>query len=168
MKIQGQTVQKKYHKTIMLNRPDGENLELTISPLPLGFHTRLREQGIIPPAPPTRIARDSSGRPVRDSQGMAVVVSEENDQEFQIEFEKYHQRVAVIAAAEALEGDPNIEFESKKPGSKESWVEYADELYQEFEEAGFSAGDLISLCQEICRLSNLLDDHIQENGSNFS
>jgi len=141
---------------------------LTLRPLSLGFHRRLRERGIVSPMPPTRVARDSGGKPLRDSQGLAVLVADESDADYREQRERYHQRIAVLMVAEALQADPTIQFDTSPPESDNDWPGYADELYHEFEQAGFSAGDLIYLCEEVCRLSNLLDDHLRDSHQNFS
>ncbi|MEX0715322.1 MAG: hypothetical protein WD066_01980 [Planctomycetaceae bacterium] len=168
MKLSGSPMRERFTRTIELPRPDGTSLPLTLRPLPLGYHARLRERGIAPPAPPTRVARDSQGRPIRDERTMAILVADENDPAHLAAVEQYHQRVAVLVVAEALGADPRIEFETAAPRDDRGWAEYADALYAELADAGFSDGDLVRLCGEVCRMSNLLDDHLREAGRNFS
>ena len=158
-------------QTVILPRPRGDDWTFTIQPLSLGFHRRLRDRGITPPAPPTRVARDSSGRPLRDESGLAVTTTDATDQQYLDQLERYHQRVAVLAVAESFQADTHVEFETSKPddhAAADVWTTYADALYAELEAAGFSAGDLILLCNAICRLSNLISDHIDQARSNFS
>lgn len=164
----GQPMRERFTRTIELPRPDGSALALTLRPLPLGYHARLRERGISPPVPPTRVARDSQGRPIRDERTMAVLVADEHDPAHLAAVATYHQRVAVLVTAEALGADPRIEFEAPTPAGDHGWAEFADALYSEFADAGFSDGDLVRLCGEVCRMSNLLDDHLREAGRNFS
>ena len=168
MKINGRTQNETFVRQLAMPRPDGSRLVLAVKPLPLGFQRRLRSHGIAPPAPPTRVARGSDGRPLRDAQGLAVLVPEEHDRDYLAEVELYHQRVAVLVAAEALAADCNIEFESQKPAAPEEWPRYADGLHREFAEAGWSDGDLIWLCDQVCRMSNLVDEHLEESRQNFS
>lgn len=168
MKIHGQSGSEACTAQVEIPRPDGDALVLTLRPLPLGFHRRLRERHVVPPTPPTRVVRDSGGKPVRDENGLAVVTADDNDSQYLSDLELYHQRVAVLAAAESLKADPHVEFETQPPASPEDWPQYADALYREFERAGWSPGDLIRLCDEICRLSNLVDDHLRETRRNFS
>lgn len=157
-----------YSRVVSLPRPDGTVWSFTLRPLPLGFHRRLREQGVISPVPPTRIARDSQGKPLRDDAGLAISQLDANDPEYLASVETYHQRIATLAFAEALQADPHASFETPTPGPGGNWNAYADSLYAELEMAGFSAGDLISLCDEVARLSNLLGDHLQRSQSSFS
>ena len=168
MKINGRSANGAAAQQISLPRAGSEPLLLTLRPLPLGFHRRLRERGIVSPLPPTRVARDSAGKPIRDSQGLAVLVADESDADYREQRERYHQRVAVLMVAEALQADATIEFDRRPSESETDWHHYADDLYREFEQAGFSAGDLIYLCEEVCRLSNLLDDHLRAAQQNFS
>lgn len=168
MKINGQPQSEKYLTPVALPRPDGSHLPLTLKPLPLGFHRQLKSRGLVPPKPPTRVARESDGRAVRDPQGLAVLVRDEHDVQYLAELELYHQRVAILVAAESLSGDRNVELESEPPNRSADWTGYADTLHREFEQAGWSDGDLIWLCDQVCRLSNLVDEHLKETHGNFS
>ena len=161
MKIQGQTLARDYSKVFELARPDGNSLLLRLQPLPLGFHRRLRTRGIVAPTPPVRIVRDSSGRPLRDERGLAIVREDEQDEHFLSTWEEYHQRVAVLVVAEAVHVDSTVEFDTALPTESENWQMYADNLYAELKEAGFTAGDLIQICEEVCKMSNLISEHIQ-------
>lgn len=156
----------------VLLRPDGTEWLFHLSPLPLGFQRRLRTQGIVRPLAPLVVVRDSSGKPMRDSAGLAVMRSNDQDAVFLAELELYHQRVAVLAIAEALRSDPDVRFEHTPPGSDpmqaSDWAEYADALHEELAAAGFTDGDLIRLCDEICRQSNLVEDHLTQARRNFS
>lgn len=168
MRIRGLQPRTKYSSVCELPRPGGEAIILRMQPLRLGFARSLRERGISPPEPPLRISRDSSGRPVRDERGQAVTVAVESDAEYLREAELYHQRVAVLAVAESLAADDNVAFEAQSPSGAEGWEEYADALYAEMEQGGFTAGDLVHLCGHACRLSNLTGDHLREAGRGFS
>ncbi len=167
MKINGQTLQRDYSRQVELPRPDGSSVMLRLQPLPLGFHRQVKKQGILAPLPPARIARDSSGRPLRDERGVAIMLEDEHDKTFLEEWELYHQRLAVLIVAKALEVDPTVEFETVHPNQLDDWTEYADELYAELEAAGFSAGDLIYLCEEVCRMSNLAGEHLSQATTDF-
>jgi hypothetical protein len=173
MRINGQQVNDTYFRQIELPRADGRSLCLKISPLSLSFQSQLRRHGIVKPLPPTRVARDSGGQPIRDRQGLAVLTADEHDHDYLEQQELYHQRVAVLVLAESLRADPAVEFESQPPQlsdqqSSGDWSDYADRLYGELEEAGWSAGDLIWVCHEVSKLSNLLTEHLQETERNFS
>ncbi|MEZ6056543.1 MAG: hypothetical protein R3C01_07550 [Planctomycetaceae bacterium] len=157
-----------YTRVVSLPRPDGSVWTFTLRPLPLGFHRRMREMGVVPPVPPTKIARDSTGKPLRDDAGLAVMQVDAHDAQYLGAIELYHQRIATLAFAEALKADTHASFETPSPAVGECWNTYADALYIELENAGFTAGDLISLCDEVAKLSNLLGDHLQRSQSSFS
>lgn len=170
MKIQGQPLKNTSTSLFPLRRGEGEPLLLTLRPLSLGFHQRLRRRGIVPPVPPTRIARDSQGRPLRDAQGQAVVMTDRHCSEYLQEVERYHHQVALLSVVESLQGDPGITFETVPPvnSGPDAWRGYCDALAAELDEAGFAAGDLIVLCREVCRLSNLIDVDLSAAQRNFS
>ena len=170
MKISGRTIDQIVSQPVLLPRPGSEPVLLQLTPLPLGFHQRLRDRGIVPPTVPSRIGRDSQGRPLRDAQGTAILVRDPQQPEYLLELERYHQRVAVLAVAEALRADENVTFDAVLPRSHDAdeWRQYADTLFAEMERSGLTAGDLVLLCREICRLSNLLDEQLQTAQQNFS
>jgi hypothetical protein len=168
MRIRGVEQQQVYTRLCELPRPDGEVLALTMSPLPLGFSRRLREYGLWPPIPPSRVARDAGGRPVRDERGQALTVGDDRDPEYRRDLELYHQRVAVLSVLESLRDDSNISFEAPRPAGNTGWIEYADAVHAEMESAGFTAGDLVHLCSFACRMSNLAGGHLREAQEHFS
>lgn len=168
MKLNGETCCERFSQRVELPRPEGAALVLTVSPLPLAFHRRLRLRGIVAPRKPTRVARDSSGKPLRDSQGLAVLAADEESGEYLAELDLYNQRVAALLIAEGLRDDASLLFETRQPGEGEDWTRYADGLCGEMEEAGWSAGDVALLCDHVFRVSNLLDDHVRGTTENFS
>jgi hypothetical protein len=168
VRIRGLQSRASYSSVCELPRPGGGAIALRMQPLRLGFARSLRERGLVPPEPPLRVARDSSGRPLRDERGQAVMTAAEADPAYVQSLEQYHQRVAVLAVVESLEADTEVTFGAQRPSGNDGWAEYADVLYAEMEEAGFTAGDLVHLCAYACRLSNLAGDHLRESGRGFS
>jgi len=172
MRVRGQELAGVGSQRVSLARGDGSVLPLLVRPLPLGFHRRLRTLGLVPPQPPVRVARDVGGSPLRDAQGHAVMLKDESDATYLAAVELYHQRVAVLAVAEALGNDPDIEWNAQPPAQgvieSAAWTGYADALFAELEAAGFTAGDLTHLCGLICRLSRLLDEHLRDARGKFS
>ena len=152
---------------ITLPLPDGASLELLLQPLPLGFHRRLHQHQILPPQPPTKIARDSQGKPLRDGNNQALTLRDDHDPAYRQQLDQYHQRLAVLMIAEALQSDPNLRFDTPKPAT-DDWTTYADALHRELEQAGWTDGLLLHLCSLIARTSRLLDDDLHEAGRNFS
>ena len=94
------------------------------------------------------------------------MLEDEHDETFLEEWEQYHQRLAVLIVAKGLEVDPAVDFETPIPTGN-NWAEYADQLFTELEEAGFAAGDLIYLCEEVCRMSNLAGEHLAQTTTDF-
>ncbi len=168
MQIQGQQVTARFTTTVQLPRPAGDGPVLTLQPLPLGFSRRLTAHLVQPPVPPVRIARDAQGKPLRQANGQAATMTDETDAEYRREREVYGQRLAVLAVVTALQADPHIRFETDAAAHPQDWRPYADALFNELEAAGWTAGDLAWLCQAVCRLSNLLDEHLPETAADFS
>lgn len=165
MKRDGKCVQESYTQVFPLPRPDGSVWALRLSPLPLGFFRKIRDRGIIPPKPPIQLMKDSAGRPMRDAQGEILTRLDPNDPEYINALETYQRRVAMLMIAESLREEPSIEFESRPTG--DSYVDYADGLHEEFERAGLSLGDVLLLCEEISRLSQLLPRHLEGTRRDF-
>ncbi len=157
-------------RVIQLPRSGGQPITLAMQPLPLGFHRRLRGRGVVPPQPPRKVARDSTGKPLRDESQLAILTSDDSDPDYLNQLDLYHQRVAVLAIVESLKSDPQITFTSQPPtsNSSEDWRRYADSLFDEMEAAGLTAGDLALLSNWTCRLSNLIDTDLQGATRNFS
>lgn len=171
MNIAGKPLDAEFVSPYLLIRADGTELELQLSPLSLGFQRKLRQRGLQPPQPPLKILRDSSGKPLRDAVGQVVTHPDLHESQYLLALELYHQRVALFAILEALRNDPAISFDTPQPtpqAAAEEWLRFVDQLFEEFEQAGFTMGDLKRLSTEICRLSNLLDKHLQETQSHFS
>lgn len=168
MNISGQAASLPVTSVVQLPRPAGDGPWLTLSPLSLGFPRKLREWGLCPPVAPSRVARDLQGRPLRQANGQAVVMADETDPHYQLERERYHQRVAVLTIVEGLRNDPQVRFSAQATDFPGDGAGYADRLFEELEAANWTAGDLVWLCTRICRLSNLLDEHLQETGADFS
>lgn len=172
MQLFGQELANDYVHPFELKRPDGSTLIFRLSPLPLGFQRKLRKRGLVQPTPPVKILRDSTGKPLRDANGLALTHTDSADGKFQEELEQYHQRVAVLAVVEALRNESQVTFDALAPSaddvSESVWIQYADAVFEELERSGMTIGDLISFCNEVCRMSNMLDRNLQEAQANFS
>lgn len=169
MQWNGRPLEADYAASFTLPRRSGEGLVMRLKPLPLGFQRKLRQRGLSQPLPPVRVARDPSGRPLRDGQGQVVSVPDAADARYQEELERYHQRVAALSFHQSVAEDASLCFETLPPaGDAADWGAFADRLLDEMEQAGFTAGDLTLICREICRISNLLDEHLTTAQANFS
>ncbi len=167
MKLNGEICRERFCRRVALPRADGSVLALTVSPLRLGFHRELHLRGIVAPRRPTRVARDSTGKPLRDAEGLAVLQPDEENGEYLAELDQYNQRVAALVLVEGLRDDESLEFETPPPENGD-WRAYADAIAAEIEAAGWSMGDVSAVCDEVFRASNLLDDDVRETAGNFS
>ncbi len=167
MRMAGKKIRDRYSRRVQLPRPDGSFWEFALSPLRLGFHRTLHERGIVAPPVPTKISRDSSGKPLRDAEGLAIIQPDENDSQYLEAVEVYHQRVALIVLWEGLQADDRIEFETPAPEGNQGWDLFADQLHTELEQAGWTAGDLIWMCERIAEISNMSGEHFRESQRDF-
>lgn len=167
VKINGSVPDRQYVRAFALARPDGGEWVLKLSPLPLGFQRRLGERGIVSPAVPSRVARDSRGGLLKDRDGNAVTIADPHDAAYLRERERYQQHLAALTIWEALRNDADVAFDAQPPESG-PWTEFAEQLCSELEEAGWSLGDVSVVCEEVFRLSNLLDEHLREAEQTFS
>lgn len=167
MRVDGVAFDGRFLKKVKLPRDGGESIELTLQPLPLGFHRQLKLRGISQPCPPRKVARGSDGRPMRDDDGLAVLMADIDDEKYLDAMEEYHQRVAVMVVWEALKADDRIEFDSDVPGDNGNWVEFVDSVWNEIQQAGWTAGDLIWLCDQVSSMSNLSGDHLRKSRADF-
>lgn len=167
MRIGGKKIQEVYSRRVRLPRPDGGSWDLMVQPLRLGFLQTLHERGIVVPTAPTKVARDSSGKPLRDAEGFAVLQRDESNLQYLEAVEKYHQRVATLVLWEGLQGDEQVEFETSVPDRVDGWDLFADQLHAELEQSGWTAGDLIWICERIAEMSNLTGEHFRESQRDF-
>lgn len=168
MRMQGKRLAEDYRRQVMLPRPDGSVWALTIQPLRLGFQQWLKERGILTPAVPRKLVRDSSGKPLRDAEGLVLTQRDEAHPDYEVAVEQYHQRMAALMIWEGLKADDNIQFETPLPEEQEvHWSGFADAVLQELDQAGFTAGDLVWLCEQIALMSHLVKDHLQTEQQNF-
>lgn len=149
-----------FEREVMWRRVDGESVPLRIRPLRLGFRERWAGWGIVPPESPRRVVRDSQGRLVRDERGLAVLTADEMGPAYRAACERYQARVAGLLVAEGLCGGLAIRAQAPNPGDE--GTVYADAVLTELDEAGFSAGDVLWLCDEILRLSRLGGEHLSQ------
>ncbi len=148
-----------FEREVVWRRVDGEAVPLVICPLRLGFRERWAGWGIVPPEPPRRAVRDGQGRLVRDEQGLAVMTADDAGPVYRAACERYQARVAGLLVAEGLCGGAVV-LEAKAPAVGEDGCGYADAVIGELEAVGFSAGDVLWLCDEILRLSRLGGEHL--------
>ncbi len=145
---------------------EGEGVPIALRPLRLGFQRRWAEWGLVAPEAPRRVARDSQGRIVRDERGEAVLVPDEARPEWRAAYERHQLRVAALVVAEGW-ADEDATFDSS-PRDGESGGEYADRLLDELDASGWSAGEVVWLCEQVLALSRLVGDGVREAGERSS
>ena len=135
---------------------------VSVAPLPLGFHRRWLERGLVPPSPPRQLVRDSRGQAVRDDRGLAVLQEQPADGRFLAAKAAYEERLAAVMIAETVTGIDAIEavgdLESiRSVGDDPSGAAaYADAVLAALAGAGLTTGDFAALCRAIGQASGLL------------
>ena len=147
--------------TVTLSRPDGD-VSVTLRPLPIGFHRRLKEQGVVPPTPPRVAARDSAGRVLRDDDGRPVLVADDSAAPHLAAVDRYQERLAALMIAAALGGE--VQVETPQPAEDGDWPAFADAVLAELSEAGVTPGEVARLVRGVCEASGLIDRHIAAEG----
>ena len=137
-------------------------VSVSLRPLPLGFHRRLKERGVVPPVPKRTAARDSAGRVLRDADGRPVLTEDAADAGHLAAVDRYQERLAALMLAESLGG--GVSFETPPPGEAGDWNAYADRLLEELSEAGVTPGDLATLCRGVCEASRLIEPAVKAAG----
>lgn len=151
--------------TVRLPRPGG-GASVTLRPLPIGFHRRLKERGLVPPSAPRRAARDSAGRVLRDDAGLAVLTEDDATPAHLAAVDRYQERLAALMIAESL-GDETA-LETPAPESDVGdWPAYADAVLAELSEAGVTPGELAALCRGVCEASRLVGPAVAAEGESL-
>lgn len=166
MKIDGRVVEGRNVRSVEIRRPEGA-LHLTVQALTLGFESLLASRGVRRPVVPRRVARDSRGLVVRDESGQAVLIPDDRDENYQHQLEEFARRTVCLEVIEGLAADPSVQFEAGPPAEDGDWAGYADAVYQELADAGFSDGDLLALVRGIHAASNLISDQIADEQNRF-
>ena len=167
MKLHGQTLVARPRKTVLWRRMDGSEHELTLTALPLAFGTWLRERGIIQPDPPVRVARDAQGKPIRDAQGQAVVTEDRHDRDYLLRLEAYQQRLAMLVLWQATRDESQLTWETPTPDVHGDWLSFADDLFEELEQAGVTMGEVTWLCEEATSHSSLVTQAVADRRADF-
>lgn len=139
----------------LVRAANGEEVELTIAPLPTGFLDM--ERTLLPePRAPQRLATAPNGKLLREN-GRPVPVPDEADPRYQeAMLATFRARGARILYA-GLQADPSVAWETTVPPEAESNPDTAREVYgalaAELEASGFGPVQLIELAKAINELS---------------
>lgn len=164
MKVAGKTLAIKNRRGVLIVRDDGRNrveLPLAITPLPMGFWQKMRVLGLMaPPSPPRREMRDAKGMLIRNPDtGLVEMVPDLDDQKYQWRRETHYRRLEALEFVEMLRDDASVEWATEPPKSKDraDWEAYADAIWKEMEEAGFTEGEV----HEIIKLGVKLESGVR-------
>ena len=94
-------------------------------------------------------------------------IPDDRDENYQHQLEEFARRTVCLEVIEGLAADPSVQFEAGPPAEDGDWAGYADAVYQELADAGFSDGDLLALVRAIHAASNLISDQIADEQDRF-
>lgn len=148
MKIAGKPLVSIPKYPLTLHRPDGD-IHLQVSPFSPGFDSRMKMLGMLSfPAPPTRPLMNGKV-PWKRSDGTVQTFVDEGDQAYIEKTNLVVERITALRVADALRGDPSVEFNSKPPSGrdKKEWERYADALVDEIHDpvSGFLSEEVLKI-----------------------
>lgn len=151
---------------VVLRRPGGRDLQLTVTALPIGYDEEL-ERGLPNPVPPVRgPLRDERGSLLREA-GRPVPFYDTFDPKYQAERRQAMRRRMTLMIREALRGDSQVQWETPEEKGGRSDADYADALYAEMRAFGFTEGDLAALIGAVVQASSLTEEELAKGREQF-
>jgi hypothetical protein len=157
---------------VTIARTDGRIVTLKLKALPLGFEQTIAER-IPAPSPPIGGALyGKDGKPIKDPQtGKIVPWFNEKEPAF-IKAQAEANRLEMAAMIHmAVEGDENIRFDTpwtcQVTSDPKEWRTFYEGIFRELRDFGFSPGDMLTVVEEMMRLSRLDPASIEEAKKGF-
>ena len=129
-------------------RPDGGVVEVTVSPLPLGFRSDLVRDLPPPPVPMKVQGRNKDG---------PIMVEDTGNVEYRRELAYVDALQSTAMIYMATKDDPDIEWDTKPTDDRRQFYEG---IYQELRAYGWTDAMFITLVQRIGEVSSLDEDSI--------
>jgi hypothetical protein len=150
--------------TVVLARPSGD-LKLTLAALPLGYEEELDKLLPVPRPPFKGPMRDEQGKMLREG-NRVVPFYDEQEVGYVAARALASRRRMTLMLKQALSADPSVTWETHRDqcGSE---ADYADRLYAELREFGFSQGDLVRLIKAVVETSTLTEEELSEGREGF-
>ena len=159
MLLKGQKVSALAHGEVRIPRGDGDPIILQVQALPLGYEEEA-EKLFPSPTPPLTYAEDRRGKIMRDpATRKPITIRNLEDPDYKVAVRATSRLQMMFFVHAALKNDPNLEFESIEDEDPKTRF---TSLFQEFQAAGFSVGDLRLIVDTVMELSNLRGEDIQE------
>lgn len=142
-------------QAVTIKASNGEEVILTVTPLPVGYHER--DRALFPePIPPSHFVTGHGGKVLRDQAGKPVTEENERDSAYQAAMLRLFRAKAARLIYVGLRDDPNVEWEAgpaddqlTQQDATDAYVAVADEL----ESAGFGPAQLLGLSRLINEVS---------------
>jgi hypothetical protein len=160
MKAGGKSSLVRNSKPLTFNLPDGTEMVLTLTALPLGWREKIaRIKTFALPDVPREVVKTAAGKVQRGDDGLAVMAENENDPEYLAKLAQIGLRLKAVRVREILRYDPTVEFEAVQPDGDDAdkWAAYSDALVKEFTEFGLTDVELTVIEQLGDKLSVRID-----------
>lgn len=138
----------------VIPREEGENLVFKIRAIPLGFSEQLSEDFPTPRPPVISTGSKGSVRKERDLEDPGYLSA----------LNRCQIRKNALIIHYALGADSSIEFSASESLGR---AEFADSVFKELVESGFSGGDIAILLDQIDHISNSTMDQVRKARSLF-
>ena len=165
MKIKG-TSRGLNRRTVVIPRDDNNHIHLQVEALRAGFTDEINKR-LPDPVPPSKgVAVDRDGKILYDEKGRARQFADTSNPEYRAAAAENNRRQFSLYVVEALQIDQNVTFETKRESCAND-ADFADKIYQELVDWGFSEGDVALLVNEIMKASNFDEEQLREARSAF-
>ena len=160
MKIGGEKVTGINVKTVKFYRGQKE-YTLKVCPPSMGLAESIAPY-LTSPTPPTKPMIKANGLPAVGADGKVIQEADMDDPGFQAAMLQVYKRKLAVELKDALREDAEVTVQTVEPEvfSKDSFTEYADSLWAEIVEAGFTEAELthiLEASQELALVVNVDD-----------
>lgn len=172
MKLKGKQLNRRDNvakEVCFIPRYDTEPLSLIVSAVPLTWNQRVMEMLPAPTPPEKLMTKPNSSQLMYDDDKKPIRYTDFNDANYTLADYVHSQRMNCWMVYEALRFDETIEFENNRPtqlspGNVTAWL---DKLQTEFNDAGFTSGDLSLIIGSVHKLSNLTMEEVTKARDSF-
>jgi len=142
-------------QAVTIKASNGEEVILTVTPLPVGYHER--DRALFPePIPPSQFVVGHGGKVMRDPSGKAITEENDRDPGYQAAMLRLFRAKAARLIYVALRDDATVAWDAA-PEDDQLTAQTATEAYaaiaDELESAGFGPAQLLALSRLINEVS---------------
>lgn len=168
MKVNGKPLIGLAKRTVVVPRGE-EELEFTVTALPLGYHEVVESLFPTPTPPMTYLRKPGSGKIERDpDSGRPILIPNEDDEDYRARHREAVKLHNAFFVYHAIKEDPNVCFDTSDETREKKPKDFYSAIYEELKAAGFTAGDINLIIKAVLEVSNLDAEMIEERARDFS